>query len=405
MGGPGAYVIGSRYALVRQLGAGGMASVWLALDRRLNDKPVAVKRLHGFRPDGPDAQGVERARREAYAASRISHPNLVAVTDFIADGGEPFIVMEYVDGVTLDDVIARGPMPYEEAARLLGQVASALAEAHEAGIVHRDIKPANIIVTPRGDAKLADFGIARSADDPPASPAPASFTGTIALPRPGDPRRAAPRPPRADMWALGATLFEAVEGRPAFEAPSNVALMAAIAVAPLPVVTRAPAVAPVIARLLDRTPARRPSAAQVASELRALSAPTRDRGAVLTPPPFFAGDAPSGQVGLERGHPQRRASAGAAAAARCASEEAHARLDGHRRPRCRRDRRGHRRRHRERARQLAAGVGWAPDDQRPGQGGQPSTSPTTAAESPPSPPPTQTGSAPRRRSTSAVSGC
>jgi tRNA A-37 threonylcarbamoyl transferase component Bud32 len=273
--GQGPTTIGGRYELQRPLGAGGMAEVWLALDLRLNRKQVAVKRLHGFRAGGPDADlDLDRARREAFAASRLSHPNLVAVTDFIAEQGEPFIVMEYVEGRTLDELCRGAGLPLHEAAHLMGQVAAALGEAHAAHIVHRDIKPANIIISSRGDAKLADFGIARAPDDPRYTRT-GMFTGTMRYLAPevleGRPARSP-----SDVWALGATLYEAVEGTPAFDAPTNVALMAAIAMGPLPKITGSPALAGLVARMLERDPAARPSAEEVAAQLRPLSRPATE---------------------------------------------------------------------------------------------------------------------------------
>jgi serine/threonine protein kinase len=263
-------MIGGRYQLQRPLGSGGMAEVWLATDLRLDSKQVAVKRLHGFRAGAPNATNdLERARREAFAASRLSHPNLVAVTDFIAEHGEPFIVMEYVEGPTLDELCHGDGLPTGRSAHLIGQVAAALSEAHAAHIVHRDVKPANIIVTPRGDAKLADFGIARSPGDP-RNTATGAFTGTMRYLAPEvlDGKAAGPA---GDVWALGATLYEAVEGRPAFDAPTNVGLIAAIAMGPVPMLTRSPELAPIVAHMLDREPEHRPTAAEVAARLRPLS--------------------------------------------------------------------------------------------------------------------------------------
>ncbi|WP_375499961.1 protein kinase [uncultured Jatrophihabitans sp.] len=266
-------VVGGRYTLLRRLGRGGMAEVWLATDHRLGDKHVAVKRLLGYRADSPDsARDVERARREALAASRLNHGNLVAVTDFVAEDGEPFIVMEYVEGSTLSDLIAEQAMPVSRAARIIGQVASAVAAAHEAGIVHRDIKPANIMVTRRDVAKLADFGIARSAGDARLTQT-GFFTGTVGYLAPelldGSEASSA-----SDVWALGAVLYETVEGRPAFQGDTTPTLIAAIVFRELPVPGHAPELGPLIARMLERDPARRIGIDEVTTELVSMAART-----------------------------------------------------------------------------------------------------------------------------------
>jgi serine/threonine protein kinase len=258
-------VVGGRYTLRRRLGRGGMAEVWLATDGRLGDKHVAVKKLLGFQPGRDHSIDVERARREALAASRLNHPNLVSVTDFVADDGEPFIVMEYVEGVTLDELIDGHGLPTARAARLIGQVAAALAEAHEAGIVHRDIKPANIMVTPRDVAKLADFGIARTVGDKRLT-STGFFTGTIAYLAP-ELLDGADATSASDVWSLGAVLFETIEGRAAFAGESTPGIIAAIAIKELPRSSRSPQLAPIVERMLRRDPAERMGIAEVASKL------------------------------------------------------------------------------------------------------------------------------------------
>ncbi|WP_375485335.1 protein kinase [uncultured Jatrophihabitans sp.] len=281
-------LIGGRYTLVRRLGRGGMAEVWLATDRRLGDKHVAIKRLLGYRADSPEsAQDVERARREALAASRLNHGNLVAVTDFVAEDGEPFIVMEYVEGTTLDDVLADGGVPVPRAAHIVGQVAGAVAAAHEAGIIHRDIKPANIMVTRRDVAKLADFGIAHSAGDARLTRT-GFFTGTVGYLAP-ELLDGSAASPASDVWALGAVLFETVEGRPAFQGDTTPTLIAAIALRELPVPHRAPELAPLIARMLDRDPSRRASVDDVVAALAGFARPA------ATPAPTPAA-APAGRT-------------------------------------------------------------------------------------------------------------
>src|SRR5918999_3644440 len=134
-----------------------MAEVYLGTDRVLQ-RPVAVKILGGWLAD--DERFVERFRREALAAARLSHPNLVAVYDTGSEDGTHFIVMEHVPGTTLAEVLrVEGPLGPERAASIAAGVAEALAVAHRAGIVHRDVKPANVMVTPDGGPKLMDLGI------------------------------------------------------------------------------------------------------------------------------------------------------------------------------------------------------------------------------------------------------
>ena len=296
-------VVGDRYLLLRRLGTGGMGEVWLAADRRLGDKHVAVKRLLGFRPDAAGAaQDVERARREALAASRLNHPNLVLVTDFVAGSGEPFIVMEYVEGVELGSLIGDEGIPLQRAAQLISQVAAALAEAHDAGIVHRDIKPANILITRRDVAKVADFGIARSAGDPRLTRT-GFFTGTVGYLAP-EVLGGAEATSASDVWSLGAVLFETVEGRPAFPGDSATAVIAAIAFGALPTPQRVPQLAPLIGRLLERDPARRLPIHDIGAELaRAAGTPiagSRFRRENSAP------DQPNGGRGSARRRPARR---------------------------------------------------------------------------------------------------
>jgi hypothetical protein len=221
-------LVAGRYALQAELGRGGMGVVWRAEDRVIG-RPVAVKELrlpddlHGERRDILE----ERVLREARSAGRLSDPTVVTVFDVVSDTGRLYLVMELVEGPTLTQwVAANGPMPPAAVALLGKQVLSALENAHSAGIVHRDVKPSNIMVLPSGRAKLADFGIARIDDDP-------RLTNTGAVI--GSPGYLAPEriqhavaTPATDLWALGATLFFAVEGYAAFERANTAATLYAV---------------------------------------------------------------------------------------------------------------------------------------------------------------------------------
>ncbi|MBR3151398.1 MAG: Stk1 family PASTA domain-containing Ser/Thr kinase [Erysipelotrichaceae bacterium] len=155
-------IIGKRYQIIKLIGKGGMADVFLARDTILG-RDVAVKIMHGDLSGDPVS--VERFRREAHASTSLSHPNIVDIYDVGEDEGRYYIVMEYVQGFTLKKLIQkRGPLPTREAVWLMGQLASALAEAHRNGIIHRDVKSQNVLIKPDGTVKLSDFGIALAND-------------------------------------------------------------------------------------------------------------------------------------------------------------------------------------------------------------------------------------------------
>lgn len=206
-------VLADRYELHDKLGHGGAGTVWRGHDRAL-DRPVAVKLLHADLA-GDRAAGT-RFRTEATAAAKLTHPNAVLVYDLGRDLDETYLVMELVEGVNLGDILDDGPLPAGLAAALGAQVASALGTAHSAGIVHRDVKPANVLVTVDGAAKLADFGIARALG---AATSRLTRTGTVL----GTARYLAPEQlrddpidARADVYALGLVLHEALTGRAPF---------------------------------------------------------------------------------------------------------------------------------------------------------------------------------------------
>lgn len=210
-------MIAGRYRLVREIARGGMGVVWLGTDEVLG-RTVALKRI-GMVPGatGPD---VARATREARLAAALNHPHVVAIFDQVDDGDEHWLVMEYVEGATLADLVKReGPMPPDRAAPLLAQAADAVAAAHAAGIIHRDVKPSNLLVTSDGRVKITDFGIARMEAD-----ATLTQTGLVT----GSPAYLAPevasgRPATeaSDVWSLGATLFHALAGRPPYDMGGN----------------------------------------------------------------------------------------------------------------------------------------------------------------------------------------
>jgi eukaryotic-like serine/threonine-protein kinase len=153
-------LLDGRYAIEARLARGGMASVYLATDIRL-ERRVAVKVMHAALADDPEF--VARFNREARAAARLSHPAVVSVYDQGTDAGHVFLVMEYVAGATLRDVLRdRGKLTPAEAVAVMDYVLAALGAAHAAGLVHRDVKPENVLITPDGRVKVADFGLARA---------------------------------------------------------------------------------------------------------------------------------------------------------------------------------------------------------------------------------------------------
>lgn len=214
-------MIAGRYTLEREIGRGGMGAVWLGRDEMLG-RPVALKRLGAVPGQDPDdRERAERAEREARLAARLSHPHVVAVYDLVEQDDQQYLVMEHVDGTNLSGYLrAEGPLSPDRAAQLLGQVAEALAAAHEAGIVHRDVKPSNMLVTSDGQVKLSDFGIARAEADPSLTQ-----TGLVT----GSPAYLAPEvasgataTARSDVWSLGASLYHALAGHPPYEVSDNV---------------------------------------------------------------------------------------------------------------------------------------------------------------------------------------
>ena len=201
----GSEVFGGRYRLERIIGTGGMAIVWCATDQRLGRR-VAIKVIADTL--AADPAYVERFAREARTAAGLSHPHLVSVYDYAASASQPFLVMELVEGGTLADRIARGPVDAREARALAGDLTAALGCVHEAGILHRDIKPANVLIGRDGRARLTDFGIAQP-EDATRLTRPGDVIGTIRYLAPEVLAGAAPSV-QSDLYALGVLVRELV---------------------------------------------------------------------------------------------------------------------------------------------------------------------------------------------------
>ncbi|MEX2620198.1 MAG: Stk1 family PASTA domain-containing Ser/Thr kinase [Egibacteraceae bacterium] len=211
--------INGRYVLRGLLGQGGMADVELAHDEIL-DREVAVKILHSRYTDDPSF--VDRFRREARASASMSHPNVVGVYDTGADDGRPYIVMEYVSGQSLREVLRRARLSPDRAAEIATDAARALHYAHERGLVHRDVKPGNIMVAEDGRVKVTDFGIARAMSSETVTQT-AAILGTAAYVAP-EQAQGQRVDPRTDVYALGCVLFEMLTGQQPFQGDSAVAL-------------------------------------------------------------------------------------------------------------------------------------------------------------------------------------
>jgi eukaryotic-like serine/threonine-protein kinase len=208
-------VICGRYRLERRFGVGAMSEVWAAHDLEL-DRAVAVKLLGA-------ATDPLRFEREAQTVAGLSHPNISRVFDFGKTDGRPFIVFEFLPGGSLEERLQPGrPLPDEETARVAADVAAALAHAHEHGVLHRDVKPANVLFDEEGNAKLADFGIARIGDASTLTEA-GTMLGTAAYISP-EQARAEPVTPAADVYTFGVVLYRLLTGQLPFEAEGSLEL-------------------------------------------------------------------------------------------------------------------------------------------------------------------------------------
>ena len=215
-------VYNGRYQLHRQLGRGGMAIVYLAHDQLL-DRPVAVKVLNADFAGDPSF--VERFRREAQAAANLNHPNIVSVFDWGEEDGTYYIVMEYIEGRPLDEILAaEGPLHPDRAADVAIDIAAGLALAHRSGVVHRDIKPGNVMIAqPSGQVKVTDFGIAKviGGDSELTQAGTVMGTATYFSPEQAQGKRL---DPRSDLYSLGVVLYEMTVGRPPFTGDTPVAI-------------------------------------------------------------------------------------------------------------------------------------------------------------------------------------
>ncbi len=213
-GGSTGTMLANRYRVVRQLGSGGMGSVWLVEDVKLDNKPFAVKMLPAI------LVGNKRAycqlKDEALVAMKLTHPNIVTLRAFEENNGTPFLVMDYIDGQTLDDYLAeKGKLTEEETLRVLRPIAVALDYAHTKGVVHRDVKPGNVMIAKDGTPYILDFGIAREIQETMTRVTGKLSSGTLMYMSPEQNNGAEPTPAQ-DVYSFAAMAYECLAGKPPF---------------------------------------------------------------------------------------------------------------------------------------------------------------------------------------------
>ncbi|HUR17863.1 MAG TPA: serine/threonine-protein kinase [Acidimicrobiales bacterium] len=270
-------LLNGRYRLGPLVGRGGMADVRQAHDELL-DRPVAVKMLRADMAVDPSVR--TRFGGEARCAARLHHPNVVSVFDTGEDGGEPYLVMEMLHGDSLAERMAGGPVDPDWLRVVAAEVLAALGAAHQAGLVHRDVKPANVLFTSEGQAKVADFGIAKSAE-----PLSGDVTSTgllLGTPAYLAPERIAGHPatPRSDLYSLGVVLYEALTGLKPFSGGTAMEVATAIATSPTPPLDLArpgldPLLVAAVGRAMAKDPLQRPAtAAEMAGDLGLVEPPS-----------------------------------------------------------------------------------------------------------------------------------
>lgn len=298
-------LVDGRYEVVQRIARGGMATVYLAVDRRL-DREVALKVMHPHLAEGgAGADFVARFRREARAAARLTHPGLVGVYDQGLDGETSYLTMEYVDGVNLRRHLAeRGSLSVGETLQVAEQVLDALAAAHRAGLVHRDIKPENVLMASDGRVKLADFGLARAVTEVTSTTTGTVF-GTVAYLAPELVVRGE-SDVRTDVYAAGVLLYEMLTGRQPFTGETPIQIAFQHVNSDIPAASDSAAWIPVeidelIGALAARDPDDRPSDATAALALlrrtrQALDPATLDRRTDVAPSVVLPADTDDGEA-------------------------------------------------------------------------------------------------------------
>ena len=272
-------ILARRYELQELIGGGGMADVYKAQDKLL-DRAVAVKILH--QQYANDAEFVEKFRREATAAAKLAHPNIVNIYDVGEDGGSQYIVMEYVSGPTLKEVIQqKGCLEPIEAVRIAKEIASALESAHRNNLVHCDIKPHNILVMPDGHIKVTDFGIARAV-----SASTMTYSGSVM----GSVHSFSPEQAKgtvittkSDVYSLGVVLYEMLTGQLPFNGETSVSIaLKHLQEEPVPIRQMNPSIPPVleaiVQKAMSKDPADRPNSTELYADLNQAKAMLADRG-------------------------------------------------------------------------------------------------------------------------------